>query len=267
MARHREKKKKGGRIATVMACVLLLAAVGLGALLYLWGQGSETLPSPGLSEDEQVTDDDGFPEVDWDYWLSVNPDIVGWITVPGTTIDNPIVQAHSDDPDYYLHHDIYRNYNPAGTIYLDAECEEDGLSSENAVIMGHHFGYNNPTDYDYEVCPFGYIARYIEEDFATEHATVLIQTPDSKMVYNVRFAQIVNGAEATKRTSFTDEEDYRTWYDEARADAVMVLDADTEPEQTISLVSCSYNIWVSNERTVVTTSEATPVLTEAPDEE
>lgn len=88
-----------------------------------------------------------------------------------------------------------------------------------------------------------------------EHATVYIQTPEWKRVYGVRFAQIVNGLEPTKRTLFTDEEDYRSWYDSSRDSAAMVLDADTEPEQTISLVTCSYNIWVQNERTVVVTSE------------
>ena len=38
------------------------------------------------------------------------------------------------------------------------------------------------------------------------------------------------------------------------ANAAMVLDAETEPEQVISLVTCSYNIWVDNERTVLVTS-------------
>ena len=34
----------------------------------------------------------------------------------------------------------------------------------------------------------------------------------------------------------------------------MVLDTDSEPNQVISLVSCSYNFWKQNERTVVATS-------------
>ena len=40
----------------------------------------------------------------------------------------------------------------------------------------------------------------------------------------------------------------------SRSEAAMVLDEQAEPEQTIALVSCSYNYWVQNERTVVTTS-------------
>lgn len=34
----------------------------------------------------------------------------------------------------------------------------------------------------------------------------------------------------------------------------MVLDIETEPRQVISLVTCSYNIWVDNECTVLVTS-------------
>ena len=36
----------------------------------------------------------------------MNGDVIGWITVPGTDNNHPILQAHASDPDYYLHHDI-----------------------------------------------------------------------------------------------------------------------------------------------------------------
>ena len=85
---------------------------------------------------------------------------------------------------------------------------------------------------------------------------VLIQTPGSKMAYGVRFAQIIKGWEPVKRTTFANEEDYRAWYSSCLGEAAMVLDAETEPEQTVSLVSCSYNYWSWNERTVVVSSPA-----------
>ena len=242
------------KIPAILGIMFLCIACALCALLWFWGESAQTLPSPTLSAEEQTTDDDGFPDIDWNYWLSVNSDIIGWITIEGTTVNNPIVQAHANKPNYYLKHDVYGNYSPYGSIYLDAECEKYGLSSKNAVIMGHHFGYNNPSEYHYEVAPFTVLVKYHDASFAEEHKTVLIQTPNSKMIYEARFTQIVNGAAASKRTSFESEEDYREWYMEARNDAVMLLDGDTEPNQTISLVSCSYYIWVSNERTIVTAS-------------
>ena len=249
------KAKTKSRIALSAAALLLVTAGSIAFLLYSWREAAITPPSPnGTSvaseeqSDDVETEDDGFPVVDWAYWQSVNSDVIGWITVPGTNIDSPIVQAPSDDPEYYLHHDIYKNYNPHGAIYVDAECP-DGLLSKNVVIMGHHFGY------DVVAAPFGTVAEYVDKDFAEQHATILIQTPEWKKTYEVRFAQIVNGLERSKRTTFTDEEDYRSWYDSSRADATMVLDSDTEPEQTVCLVTCSYNIWKNNERTVLVTSE------------
>ena len=55
---------------------------------------------------------DGAPTVDWEFWLSVNPDIVAWVSVPGTDIDYPVVQASADDPTFYLDHDVYRGWKP-----------------------------------------------------------------------------------------------------------------------------------------------------------
>lgn len=254
------KARTKSRIALGLAAAFLLAAAGMFAALQSWRSAAKTPPSPNgvpVSSEtatEGTGDDDPFPVVDWDYWQGVNPDVIGWITVPGTTIDSPVVQAPKDDPTYYLKHDVYGNYNPHGAIYLDAECE-DGLLSRNAVIMGHHYGN------DVEAAPFGTIAEYKDEGFASGHATVYLQTPEWRKTYEVRFAQIVNGLERNKFTSFADDEAFQTWYDGARADAAMVLDAETEPQSVISLVSCSYNIWVANERTVVVASEKDgPVL-------
>ena len=145
----------------------LMAAI-LCWLLHSWGGAAQTPPSPRIlsptqgdtadpsltitsdassstgEDDASEAADDGFPTVDWAYWQGVNPDVIGWITVPGTTINSPIVQAPTDDPDFYLSHDVYGNYNIYGAIYLDAECAEAGLDSRNAVILGHHSGIWKP---------------------------------------------------------------------------------------------------------------------------
>ena len=105
----------------------------------------------------------------------MNGDVIGWITVPGTDINHPVLQAHASDPDYYLHHDIYRNYNPLGALYLDAECEKEGFQSPNAVILGHSLRIGGA------ITCFGNIQNYSDKTFASEHAKVLIQTPEKKM--------------------------------------------------------------------------------------
>lgn len=243
-------------MAYAAAALLLAAAVGLAAAWLRFRAAADPSPSPATSASAPLLGDAAaaeagqgeWPEVDWAWWQARNPDVIGWITVPGTDINHPICQAHADDPDFYLTHDAYGDYNPLGAVYLDAECEAEGLSSRNAVVLGHSRRLTGA------VTGFGYVMSYAGREFAASHADVLIQTPAGRTRYKVRFANVVPGWEPSKRTSFESDADFRSWYDGERASADMVLDADAEPERVVSLVSCSYYTWKSNERTVVTTS-------------
>lgn len=249
-------RRRKANIAKAVAVVFFAAAIALAG--YCWFLWNSANPSPNPtgkteSQEEEITEDESeFPYVDWDYWLDINSDIVAWLTVPGTGINHPVVQAHSDAPDYYLKHDIYRNYNPMGTLYLDADCEDAGIYTQNAVIMGHHWeGVDSIA-----AGGFSCIADYKDEGYASEHATVLIQTPTGvKLKYKVRFANIVPGWKPLKRCTFTDDADYAQWYEESLESAAMTLDGNTRPKSSISLVSCSYNYWSWNERTVLVTSK------------
>lgn len=66
---------------------------------------------------------------------SVNPDIMGWITVPDTHISYPIVQG--EDNDFYLNHTWKKQPNDGGAIFLEAENAAD-MSDFNTIIYGHN---------------------------------------------------------------------------------------------------------------------------------
>lgn len=206
-------------------------------------------PSPLQKEEGQsgqTNPDDIFPDVDWNYWKSINPDVIGWITVPDTPINYPILQAHSDDPDFYLHHDIYGNWSVYGIPYLDAENESGGLfGSQNAVIFGHHM--NDGT-------MFAALADYSNKKYAEKHCTILLQTPQEKKEYNARFVNIINANDALKRTFFLDNTDYANWYKDQLSNAIVTLEQGEQPESVVTLCTCSYN-YFGNERTLVVASE------------
>ena len=44
-------------------------------------------------------------QIDWD---SLPAEVVAWVEVPGTSIDEPIVQATPDAPNAYLYRDVFR---------------------------------------------------------------------------------------------------------------------------------------------------------------
>ena len=74
---------------------------------------------------------------------SINNNLVGWLSIPGTEMDTAVLQG--SDNSYYLKKDFYErttyetsetNY---GNIYLDYRCITDGIS-RNTVIHGHTTG-------------------------------------------------------------------------------------------------------------------------------
>lgn len=234
-------RKVKGRIAGGIAVLLLAMAGIVGWSLMQMAQDANPSPSPG----KEVTHDGDFPGVDWDYWKKVNPDVIGWVTVPGTNIDSPIVQAHKDDPEYYLHHDVYKKYNVYGCPYLDADCEEDGLESQNAVIFGHHM--NDQT-------VFSAFSKYSDAGFAKKHDKVLVQVPGGKVTLTVRMADVINAkTDRTKRTSFSGDSDFENWYSKIADKADMRLDTEV-PDKVMTFCTCSYSRF-ANERTLVFTAK------------
>ena len=87
---------------------------------------------------ETVEDDPELEELrkmDLAALREVNPDVVGWIRVPGTKIDYPVVQG--EDNDYYLKHTWQGNANTVGSIFMDFNANPD-LTDFNTLIYGHN---------------------------------------------------------------------------------------------------------------------------------
>lgn len=251
--------KAKGRIAVVCACVLVVVVVA-SALMLLDMKGRAN-PSPsgagrvafadgiadgfGVLLSGGVWGEDDFPEIDWEWWRSVNPDVVGWVTVPGTPVNYPIAQALANDPEYYLTHDAYGERNFYGCPYLDAGCVEGGLlQSWNAVVLGHNMSLVDGG-------MFTAFSRYSDEAFAAEHSEILLQTPERKLRLQVIGARVVNGANAEKRVEFSDESDFRSYCEQQleACDVKLVPNATSCPP-LFTFVTCSYTRF-DNERMLV----------------
>ena len=66
---------------------------------------------------------------------NINNDVMGWVRVDGTSINYPFVQT--TDNDYYIDHDIYKNYNNSGSIFGDYRNNWN-LETKNIILYGHH---------------------------------------------------------------------------------------------------------------------------------
>lgn len=64
----------------------------------------------------------------------INSDYIFWLSIPGTSIDYPVVKSAL--PGYYLNHTFQGNENPCGSLFIQGETEQ--TDKGNTVIFGHN---------------------------------------------------------------------------------------------------------------------------------
>lgn len=89
-------------------------------------------------EKQYVSDKDasGVPIIDFDALAQTNPEIVGWIYVPGTNINYPVVQTNNNSK--YLNTLFDGTSNASGAIFLDSDDTAPGMVDQQTTIYGHH---------------------------------------------------------------------------------------------------------------------------------
>lgn len=139
------------------------------------GTVRETADSHSLQPDEPTSSESQREPVLHD--LAVlqkdNPDCVGWVSIPGTPIDYPVMQSKVE-PEFYLKHDFERNYSEYGLPFLDSRCDWNG--SGNLIIYGHHMNDGSM---------FSALLNYESEDYCAGHPEIMLETRRGAEVYRV----------------------------------------------------------------------------------
>ena len=118
------------RKAAKATSVIIIAILTALTLTILCASEEERIE---IAETVDNLSDQEEPErqIDWD---SLPAEVVAWVEVPGTSIDEPIAQAMPDVPNAYLYRDVF-GQGAYGTPYIDCECTID---SRFVMVYGHH---------------------------------------------------------------------------------------------------------------------------------
>ncbi len=103
----------------------------------------------------------------------VNPDVLGWIVMPNTSISYPMVQAA--DNDFYLYRTWNLSNSIVGSIFLDANCAPD-FHDFNTLIYGHNM--NNGS-------MFGALRKFRTADYWNSHSSFMIKTDEGVYTYKI----------------------------------------------------------------------------------
>lgn len=174
--------------------------------------------------------------IDFEALSRMNPEIVAWLTIPGTQIDYPVVQT--DNNDTYLKKDFEGNYSSAGTIFLDCDSAGD-FSGRHSVFYGHHMRNGSM---------FADIVEFKDEEFFEENRQVILYLPDREIHLRTIAALYGDASGEKRRTKFEDEEHFQKYIDEMTKRCEF-RELPEDAQQLYSFVTCSYEF--ENARTIL----------------
>lgn len=102
-----------------------------------------------------------------------NSDIVGWLEIPNTTINYPVLQG--EDNEYYMYHNYKKQKSKNGSIFLTKDYDWS-IPSSNLLIYGHNM--QNGT-------MFQELLRYKKEEFYKQHPIIRFTTEKEDVEYEI----------------------------------------------------------------------------------
>lgn len=173
--------------------------------------------------------DENHNTIDFDALKKVNEDIVGWINIPDTEIDYPIVQG--SDNAYYLNHSFQKESNIIGSIFMDVNNDLN-FQDAHTLIYGH----NVP-----EGDMFKDLEKFKDETFFKEHQTIYLYTPNA--AYELAVISFYQTTETSDTYQYFKEHDSSfVSYGKGRLSLSMYPSTATfqDNDSIITLSTCSY---------------------------
>ncbi len=249
--------------------VFLVCMVWLGSYLMDLHRSTKLYDSVGITyharTPERVEDEDNPTEMDdeltletsntysllpgADELLAMNDEIVGWISIPSTRVDYPVLQHLEDteEDNFYLYRNVQKEDARAGSIYLDYRCSfdrvgEDGTlaieNSDNLIIYGHNMANSSM---------FGTLKYYVsDEDYYEEHPVIELNSNYETYQYKIIGYFIADAEDQTETRfdywnaiNFEDEAAFYDYVNEVKRRTIRITNVDVEyGDQLLTLATC-----------------------------
>jgi sortase B len=247
-----QKKKNIPQIIRKILLVIsvLIFAFGLTILITYYIQSYlnkqkynqiRQIHSSAVSASSDASSASSDTENDFSELLKQNSEFKGWITIPNTNIDYPVVQA--SDNSKYLKTGFDGKANRDGSIFLDYRNKIDPLS-QNTIIYGHNmkdgqmfqelekYERRDGNDYVsfYNSSPL--IAfNTLKESTKWKIFAVFVTTADSKYKNSLYYLD----------TEFNTDEDFNTFISEVCKRSFINTSVDVKPtDNLLTLSTCDY---------------------------
>ena len=245
-------RRRGRKIASTLLIVLGIALLALSAFIFVRAQmGYQEAQATYADLQQYAVQDssgDGVPKVDFDELEAINPDVIGWIYVPNTVINYPVV--HTGDNTTYLSRLFDLSGNGSGTIFMDMDGTAPGAVDQQTTLYGHHM---------YDNTMFKIVDDTLKQDAFDAFGNVYYITRENTYVFKPLFtAQVMDTYTDARVTNFTGDPSLTQYLQDmlgqAKAKAADAEERIGSTDKVLSLVTCAGEIIPRTTRAVMVCS-------------
>lgn len=202
-----------------------------------------------MVEKKQEDDKTVALEPDWKKLQESNPDIIGWIYVPDTVINYPIVQ--SKDNSYYLNHSSLKDVNTIGAIFLDFNASSD-LSDFHSIIYGHSVINSSAM--------FSQIKEFCDEDFFKEHPYLYLLTPEQNYRCDIVALTKTTSESFLYQIGFSGTEDQEAFLERMMSEASLSRETDdlSADDSIVTLSTCDIAYGLDSDKRILLHARLVP---------
>jgi len=142
----------------------------------------------------------------------INPNVVGWIYIPATDVNYPVVRG--PDNDFYLRRTFRGEYNRAGSIFMDYRVERD-FTTPLTTLYGHNMRDGSM---------FASLMQYTSAEFLAENTEIRIITNEGDVLtYEIIKAWRTDAWDDVYAVNFDSGIDAQNFFDDIRSEHFLVL--------------------------------------------
>lgn len=161
-----------------------------------------------------------------------NPDLVGWLTIDGTSVDYPIMYT-PDDPEYYSRRGFDKKKSNNGLLFMD-EASNMYDYGGNVIIYGHNMKNGSM---------FADLMNYKDESYWIEHPAIRMDTLHESRVYEITSVAVSSDmSELPFGFVSLDDEGMEDVLQNMSDNALYDTGVDAEPgDDFLTLATCDYD--------------------------
>ena len=191
IGKHNKIKKKSKKIKKIIIIIIFFIILTFSSIKYININKNAEIYKEISSNIEYNEENINLKKIK--YAKNINSDVIGWLEVPNTMIDYPILQSNNND--YYLKYNYKREESKYGSIFLNYKSDINDENS-NLIIYGHNMGDNQM---------FNELLKYRDEEYFKKHKIIKISNEQKEYNYSII-------AVFKSRVFYQDEEDVFRYY-------------------------------------------------------